>query len=129
MTNLEMWHTCCHIFTWVSSLVTLGDYRIKWVEKIFSIHCLAHQASLHTMESTPRHVLSPEERKMAHNVYQFFKWEKENGTAKFGIDQAVKRTADAVKISKSTLHQICKEAKETEEEFGEPVFREKKRKR
>ena len=45
------------------------------------------------------------------------------------MDHAINRAADAMKISRTTLYQICREAKETEEETGFPVFRVKKRKR
>ena len=82
-----------------------------------------------TMENSPRRVLTPEVREAAYNVCKYFQSEKENKTVKFGLDHAINHAADAMKISRTTLYQICREAKETEEETGFPFFRAKKRKR
>ena len=82
------------------------------------------------MEGSPKHHLSSQTRKVIFNVHQYFKWEKENYCTKHGFDKAVQRTMDATKVSRATLHRICKEGENNiEEGNGNPIFIDKKRKR
>ena len=77
------------------------------------------------MENSSRRVLPGIAREMVYNVYKYFSTEKINNGPIHDFSKAVQRTVEATKLSKSTIHRIWKEAKESEES----VLSEKKRKR
>ena len=61
------------------------------------------------MESSPGSHLNAQVRDVVYSVHKSFKWEKENQTVMYGLDQAMQRTVAATNISRATAYRICKE--------------------